>query len=520
MADNPYLGHLKQALPRLLSLFDGDRTSDSHGVGDRLRWAWGLIDFGNATYQGAAHGLARLWSCGMWPYATAPDTFFARIDAMFDGARRLTRSDGSLEEAFPFEGSFCVTALVAFDLLCALQLLKKEIPAETERRWQSIIEPWIQYLMDADEAHAVISNHLATAASALARWHALTGDEGSLRKARELTDRILAHQSKEGWFREYDGADPGYQSLCTYYLADLHAQRPDWQLYEPLRRSIAFLWHFAHPDGSFGGVYGSRCTRFYFPAGLEALAREIPEAAALARFMRESIRHDRVVTLSCMDDSNLVPMLNAYCVAAQHGGEELAPGDDCVLPALRARPARVHFAQAGLWLDAGPRHYTVIGTHVGGVVMHFVDGRLMLVDAGVVVRDARGRMGSSQALDVRNRCQVDGDDLVVEACIRSMPRRLPTPMQFLLLRLLCVTAFRWRGPREWVKRRLVAALISPQNPWPAANVRRIHLGAELSIDDRSELPAGYRRLATSGAFVSIHMASQGYWQRQDEASSR
>ena len=38
--------------------FDNDQTSLSYGMGDRYHWAWGLIDFGNGTFQGAAHGLA------------------------------------------------------------------------------------------------------------------------------------------------------------------------------------------------------------------------------------------------------------------------------------------------------------------------------------------------------------------------------------------------------------------------------------------------------------------------------
>ena len=42
---------------------------------------------------------------------------------MVQASRRLTRRDGSLEEAFPHEGSYCVTTLVAFDLLCTLELL-------------------------------------------------------------------------------------------------------------------------------------------------------------------------------------------------------------------------------------------------------------------------------------------------------------------------------------------------------------------------------------------------------------
>ena len=108
----------------------------------------------------------------------------------------------------------------------------------------------------------------------------------------------MHHQSEEGWFKEYNGADPGYQSLCMYYMADIHIQRPDLKLLKALQKSIQFLCYFAHPDGSFGGVYGSRCTRFYYPAGILALSDQIPEAFTLCDHMLDSIKEKRVITLS------------------------------------------------------------------------------------------------------------------------------------------------------------------------------------------------------------------------------
>ncbi len=108
MTKNPYLEEIKINLPRLLSLFDIDQTSNSHGMGDRYHWAWGLIDFGNGTYQGAAHGLARLWQAGLWPYKTSKKNFIDRINSIFEAANNLKRKDGSLEESFPREGSYCV----------------------------------------------------------------------------------------------------------------------------------------------------------------------------------------------------------------------------------------------------------------------------------------------------------------------------------------------------------------------------------------------------------------------------
>jgi hypothetical protein len=514
---DPYLDAVRRTLPRLLALFDGDRTSASHGLGDRYHWAWGLIDFGNGTFQGAAHGLARLWAAGLWPHDTPREHFVARIDSMFAGARALTRGDGSLEEAFPYEGSYCVTALVAHDLLCALELLRgKGLDAATAGRWQDTVAPMIAFLLAADETHAFITNHLATAAAALARWHARTGSAATEARARALTQRILSHQSEEGWFDEYGGADPGYQSLATVYLADLHRLRPDWALGDALARSVRFLWHFAHPDGSFGGLYGSRCTRLWHPAGIEALAAECPEAQALAQWLARSVQGHLVVGLDSIDEPNLVPMFNSYCQAAElRASRAPLPPVGATLPALRRRAERVHFPRAGLLVDAGERHYSIVATHKGGVVMHFLDGRLVQLDAGVVVRDARGRLGSTQAQAPDHAVRLQGDELEVQAQVTRMPKRLPSPAGFLMLRLGALSLLRWRRLREALKRALVRWLIAGRDAWPVHNRRRIRLGPDLSVHDDTRLAPGYERVA-AGAFVAIHMASQGYWQLQDE----
>ncbi len=512
---NPYLHEVLHALPQVLARFDTDPTRDSRGTGDRGHWAWGLRDHANGTFQGAVSGLALLWRHGLWPYTTARPAFLNRLDTIVAGTTRIMNRDGSLDEAMPREGSWCVTALVANDILCALKLLRPHLDAARQVRWRETAGRLIAYLMKHEETHAAISNHLATGALALARWHQLTRDETAGRRAREILNRILAHQSGEGWFMEYGGADPGYQSLATAHLAELHRLRPDWELREPLRRSVGFLWHFAHPDGSFGGLYGSRSTRFYFPAGLELLASDFPEAAALAATMRVSIAERRVVTLAAMDEGNLVPMFNDYCFAATLYGE--LPEGLPVLPARSSAPVRKIFPAAGLLVDGGPRHYTVIATGKGGVIVHFRDGELALLDAGVVVRERTGRLASTQALDRGRSPRVEGDSVIVEASFVRMARERPGTWQFMLLRLLSLTLFRVPASREWVKRRLVARLITARNVLDGSNTRTIRLGADLAISDAPQLPRGATRVNSPGAFVAIHMASQGYWQIQDEA---
>ncbi len=123
-------------------------------MGDRHYWAWGLKDFGNGTFQGAAHGMARLWRSNLWPYPTSKEKFISRIDSIFNGAKNLIRKDGSLDEAFPNEGSYCVTALVAFDLLSTLDLLQEYINKNKFKQWEECICPMINYLKKFDELTA------------------------------------------------------------------------------------------------------------------------------------------------------------------------------------------------------------------------------------------------------------------------------------------------------------------------------------------------------------------------------
>ena len=519
MRENPYLLETSNNLPRVLSLFDSDPTSESFGLGDRYFWAWGLIDFGNATFQGCAHGLSRLWVSGLWPYDSSEDAFFKRIQSIFAGTKSLTRKGGSLEEAFPNEGSYCVTALVAFDLLVSIDLLSEKINDVQRQEFIEIVMPLIIYLKKSDETHAIISNHLATAVAALNRWDILVGDPKSLKKAKHLLDRILNNQSKEGWFMEYEGADPGYQTLCLHYLADAHLQREDLNLLEPIRRSIKFLQYFAHPDGSFGGHYGSRCTKFYYPSGILAMAQEIPEALVLDKYMQKSISEERVVSLSSMDEPNLIPMFNSYAWSATLAKADVGPVDEKNygnLPSERKKPFRKNFKEAGILVDRGYDHYSIINYKKGGVVYHFNQKKLNILDCGVVVRSPSGTLGSNHFSDQNQTLNINDNCVLIKHRISAMPKKLTSPFKFLVLRILCLTFFRFSSIREFTKRLLVKYLITKPKPWRIWNVREILLGENLKIIDQCDSKRGYEKVEVKNPFVPIHMASQGYWQIQDE----
>ena len=232
--------------------------------------------------------------------------------------------------------------------------------------------------------------------------------------------------------------------------------------------------------------------------------------------MEVSITQKRTVTLSAIDEPNLIPMFNAYAWAAvQYDQKQVLSSKS--IPAISTTSFRRWFPEAGLMIDRGPTHYTLISTHKGGVVYHFIHGKpTALIDAGVVVRDSKGRFGSTQGYNTNNNLTTSEETLQITAQVTAMPKKLPGPQQFLLIRLLGMTVFQSRIIREWIKRLLVKLLITRKSPWPITNHRQIRLGLDLAIQDRIISAPGYHHEADIHNFVPIHMASQGYWQVQDE----
>ncbi len=513
---NPYLHQIENVLPRLLSLYDENSISPTLGLGDRFFWAWKLTDFSNATFQGAVHGLARLIVNDSLPFGMDRKSILGRILRMAKAIKSIQDCNGSLNEALPYESSFCVTALVAYDLLSAVEVLEDIISPVERMNMLSAASPLINFLHYHDEYHGLISNHLATAAVALYKYNALT-NENSCDRGKFFLDRLLFHQSDEGWYKEYEGADPGYQSLCTYYLADLHRLRPDLGLKDSLANSVRFLWNFAHPDGSFGGVYGSRSTRFYYPAGPELLREEIPEAGALADFMRKSIISRSTVTLETMDDPNLIPMFNSYCLAAEVFREITKPIP--ALPCQNVELNMVAFPKAGLIVHGDNEAYTVVSTHKGGVCYHFPreDQRSSVINMGAIYLDNKNRRFSTQAFQEKNSIKVENAIIEIWTPLVQPNQSLPGPLKFVCLRIFTLTLMRSRTFNKLIKKLLVWLLINRKRCAKVINYRKICLGKNFMITDEIVgTSVGWSREENNGSFMATHMASQGYWQQQDD----
>jgi hypothetical protein len=503
-------------IARILSWQDRESFSRTYGCFDRTYWCWKFTDFPGARFQEGVFTLAHLFTTRLEenPFYQEPRAL-RWIQAGLDFWQRLQRRDGSFDEAYPFEHSLAATAFTGFYVgeafLRARDVLPDPAPAiDTFARAGA-------WLCRNDERHGILSNHLAAAAAALYVIFRITGQARFERRCWQFVQRIYDHQSREGWYEEYGGADPGYQTQCTFYLARLWQYTREAALRESLARSVSFLKHCVHPSGTLGGEYGSRNTEFFFPAGCEMLASEVPDAASIARFMRSCVPEGRMAGLWAMDAQNALPMLNNYLFAADHAAS-LEGADDPGLPCEEA--GEWWFPDAGLLIKSTPTFYAMVGLAKGGVLKIYdkVQRTLAVSDCGYVARLDTGTVASTQSLRRPSAWTRVPGACTVEADFVPLLQRVPRTWLFLAFRSFSTTLGRAQRIAYWLKNRLVRFLMHPGPALPLRLTRRVEFGAD-AVTVTDEIVAGgdlrVVECRRGEKFAAIHMGSSRYFQWEE-----
>jgi len=500
---------------------DRDPHSLTLGCFDRRHWGWKLVDYAEATFQRGIYPLA-------W--------WLEHDDSLSDAEKRVLSNcvtaglrfsvaiqhrDGSFDQAFPHEHSFGATAFLLHSLLYAYKVVKEQLSAVDAREIESALRRAAEFLCHREETHGFISNHLAGAVLSLLYAAEFFNESAYEKRASVLLSAILDHQSPEGWFLEYEGADPGYQTLCIYYLAQVYRMYlSDERLRSALGKSVEFLSFFVHPDGTFGGEYGSRRTAMYYPGGLALLGNEMTLAQSMTCFMQSSILSERTLTPAQVDIGNLAPLLSSYALLLE------SEVNNQVLPKLPCEQENVvrDFSEAGLYIRSTPRYYAVLGTANGGVLKIFdMSARTLLWnDAGYVGLIGKKTLITTQMTESHGDCDAAPQDISLETSFYEMPRSLPGPFQFTLLRILNITLMRSIFLGNLVKALLVKLLMRSSRRVPLSLVRNVHFGQEqVEVHDviRLSRRIDLKKLEYGRPFVSIHMASARYFENFETAAS-
>ncbi|MBX3411960.1 MAG: hypothetical protein KF708_04520 [Pirellulales bacterium] len=459
-------------LPRLLGAIDRNPYHATYGCLDRQFWHYRTAAFPSEMYQEGALALALAFTTPLPDnrWFGAPRVRELAIAALRFSAR-YSHADGSCDDYYPYEralGAAVFSLQAATRAYEVLQLDDAELRRAFARRAQ-----WIA----AHDESGRLSNHHALAALALARTGRVLDCQEWHDAAEERLRRLLAWQTDEGWFEEYGGADPGYQTVTIDCLAKYQRLTPAPWLDEPLRRAVKFARLFLHPDGGYGGEYGSRGTYHFYPHGMELLSGGQADAADLADAFLGSLARDREASF---DDDRLIAHRLANLVEAYEDWSSTRPArpedtsqdTDRYLPGCRMLIAR------------RAQRTTIVSAARGGSFKHFAGGATPVVDSGLVVEFSDGRVAVSQQHDLARDVAWRGEGVLdIRQALTWARHETATPTKQAIFHVGMAFAGRWC--RELVRRLLQRRLITGKKRCPVHHTRRIELAAVESNDGPS-----------------------------------
>jgi len=523
MLRNYYVRRALAEIPRLLGAVDRNPYRATYGCFDRQYWHYRTSSFPSQMYQEGVLPLALVSTTRLpgnrW-YGNGRVRDLAVAGIRF--AARSSHSDGSCDDYYPFEralGAAVFSLAATAHAYRQLELDDAELVGWFERR--------ARWLVEHDES-GHLANHQALAALGLLRVAQITSDRRFREAADARIDKLLNWQSNEGWFEEYGGADPGYQTLTIDCLAKYRQLTGQSRLDRPICRAVAFARLFLHPDDSYAGEYGSRGTYHFYPHGMELLAAGHPaatEAAELADGFLRSLARGTEAHFS--DDRmfahRLGNLIEAYVDWSPSG---TGPADAPTNEPMRYLP------QGQLLVRRTASAHTVVSAARGGVFKHFTRHRRPVSDAGLIVETTDGRVAVSQQHDRRRRVgfstEAALDDRHQAACLFvagplhwSRFETVGVPTQTLLHAGMWLVG-RWC--RTLVRRILQRRLITGRRPCPIRLSRSFEFlpqrearGAPtLRVTDTIELTSqkvNVRRMSLGTDHQAAYVAASGVYQQ-------
>ena len=471
-----YLDRALAQIPRLVGAIDRNPFHKTYGCFDRQYWHYRTASFPSEMYQEAVLPLALVYDTPLPGNRWRGEPRLKEWSvAALRFAAQASHRDGSCDDYYPFEralGAAVFSLQAATRAYELLQIDDADIIAWLRRRAKWVI---------SNGETGKLANHHALAALGLARLAKITGDSGLLAAAQDRTGLVLAWQSSEGWFEEYGGADPGYQTVTIDALAKLRRLTGDTRLDEPLRRAVDFARLFLHLDGSYGGEYGSRGTYHFYPHGFELLAGSNLAAADLADGFLAALANGRQ---AWFDDDRMVAHRLGNLIEAYIDWSPWRPAcqPDVDDPQTRFLP------HAGMLVHRERETCTIVSAARGGVFKRFVSGGQPQTDAGLVIETSHGRQAVSQCHDGHREVtwRASGE-FAVSGILHWVQHETATPLKQAFFHIAMCSIGRWC--RALVRKMLQRRLITGRRACPVRHERRFEFDGDggCRVTDRIEL---------------------------------
>ena len=511
---NTYLGLALPYVPRILHLLDQNPYSFTYGSFDRSYWHYRTMDFPCGMSQEMVLLLALVYKN---KYEGNPFYGMTRIYELAEAAIRFTikssHQDGTCDDYFPYEkamGALVFSLYAATESYITLGMDDDEVASFFLRR--------VRHLSQENETGR-LGNHQALAALSAYNVYMITGDEEARKTAEDRLSLTLSWQHpEEGWIQEYEGADPGYHSCSIDFLAKLrqkqisHEKKDGSDLLSALIKAVDFSWYFMHPDGSYGGEYGSRNTFHFYPHGFELLTPHSEKAGQIAdAFLSGVARGKRYRN----DDDR---MTTHYAYNFLQAWEDRTPDRPKPLADSRKNPetlwlenCKIVISRNGLeWEKSGGRH-VIVNLSKGGVMKIFDSFGPIASDTGIIGELTNGNVVVSHLVQSDNiisgnNYQTKGGRWIIKGALCKRRKNQMSVLKNLLLRFWCLLIGRFNAN---LTRSLVQKIAITGKPKTGYNFEReIEILADrVRVTDRLSSDIPFLRLSIGSDATSIYVAN-------------
>jgi hypothetical protein len=440
-------------------------------------------------------------------YPTNPYYQVERVRELAEAAVKYvvvgSHSNGTCDDYFPYERAMGALVFSLYAASEAYQILEMQ-----DERVVDLFLKRVRHLAKHNETGR-LSNHQALAALAAYNVYQITGDEQSRRVSEDRVELTLSWQNHtEGWFQEYEGADPGYHTCTIDFLAKLQQKRGDDSLVEPLRRACEFAWYFVHPDGSYGGEYGSRNTYHFYPHGFELMSPYTEKAGQVADGFLGSARLGKRYYND--DDRMTAHYVYNFLQAYQDYHDD--------------RPFGINEARSGertVWMPdariavswSGTERYAVVNLSKGGVVKVFDKQGPIASDTGLIGETHTGTVLVSHLVQSDSNVEADLEKGTFKVTGDLCRRRahLPTPWKLVVFRLFNLICGRFGA--NLTRRLLQRILITGKSKTGYRFRRTVRFeGTKVFVEDRIDANLKLKRLSCGSDATSIYVANSNVYQ--------
>ena len=423
-------------LPRILSQIDRNPHSPTYGSCCRNYWHYRIEDISNSQFQEVVLTLALIYS-----YDSPDNPYFRKVElldwiaAILDFTTSLQSDSGSFDEVYKGQDSYAATAFVSFCVSETILTLDKLLDEKLRFKVLNMLAKAAKWLSKTHETFT--ANQIAGAALVHYNASLLIEEKPYLQFMENALQTIANTQTNEGWFREYGGADIGYDSLTQSYLSLIHFRSGHKLAGEMAKKSLSFLQHFLHEDGSVGGEFGSRNTEYYIPTGAVKMAEESEAARRVVNIiLKGMISNQNTLILNSLDDRYLCYLSPHYMLAAK----EINSWSHAVVGLLKSeqivvKDEKIYFPKCKLCIVKYKKFKLTIALGKGGVFL-FDLGDWSWIDSGVFGMTRSGSFFTSQQLNLENKVQMEGENIRLEANIYLHKPILVSPWKNLVFKFL------------------------------------------------------------------------------------